>query len=321
MPNCLFLPANKSDPEEIGRIDINQSVVNTFFELIAEKNISLPENVRGLLEDCKSFQFFGSTEELSEASTMGRQNTQYEVTYQIPGGKKYTEAFVHRVKNGIAVNYPEPYMRRRDPGTMAIADDAPSDKIRFKEKYGYELSNLKKETFEWMKDQDLAVFLYFAGRMGIGSAGIAIAPANAAFFAMGLSMLQEIISPAELKEGTAIQSTIFVAPVFRHTHFEGKQVVVHNRNNGVHELYAYNLYPGPSAKKGLYGVILTQGEKEGWVTAHCSAVQSISPYDNITTFMHEGASGGGKSEMHQHIIREPDGRVLLGKNKITGEER
>jgi hypothetical protein len=64
----------------------------------------------------------------------------------------------------------------------------------------------------------------------------------------------------------------------------------------------------------LYGVLLTQGEKEGWITAHCSAVQSISPYDNVTTFMHEGASGGGKSEMHQHIVREVDGRVLIGRN-------
>jgi hypothetical protein len=68
-------------------------------------------------------------------------------------------------------------------------------------------------------------------------------------------------------------------------------------------------------------VILSQGEREGWVTAHCSAVQSISPYDNVTTFMHEGASGGGKSEMHQNIVREPEGRVKVGVNTITGEER
>jgi hypothetical protein len=98
-------------------------------------------------------------------------------------------------------------------------------------------------------------------------------------------------------------------------------VVVHNRLDDIHELYSYNLYPGPSAKKGLYGVLLTQGEKEEWVTAHCSAVQSISPYDIVTTFMHEGASGGGKSELHQHIVRETDGRVLLGKNSVTGETR
>jgi hypothetical protein len=186
--------------EEICQIYLKNYIVNDFWKLIDERNIQLPGNVHGLLKGCKSFRFFGSTEELAEAATMGLQNKEYEVTYQIPGGDTYTEAIVHRVKNGIAVNYPEPYMRRRDPGTMAIADDAPSDKTRFREKYGYEFAELQEKTFEWLRGQDLAVFIYFAGRLGIGSTGIAIAPANAAFFAMGLSMLQEIISPAELRK-------------------------------------------------------------------------------------------------------------------------
>jgi len=114
---------------------------------------------------------------------------------------------------------------------------------------------------------------------------------------------------------------VYVAPTFRHTHFDGKQIVVHNRTNSRHDIFAYNLYPGPSAKKGLYGALLTKGEKEGWITAHCSTVQAISPYDNMTTFMHEGASGGGKSEMHQHIAREPNGQVVIGENSISGERR
>ena len=37
--------------------------------------------------------------------------------------------------------------------------------------------------------------------------------------------------------------------------------------------------------------------------------------------MHEGASGGGKSEMLQHIVREPNGQVLIGENVETGERR
>jgi hypothetical protein len=37
--------------------------------------------------------------------------------------------------------------------------------------------------------------------------------------------------------------------------------------------------------------------------------------------MHEGASGGGKSEMLQHIVREPNGQVMIGRNTITGETR
>ena len=291
------------------------------FTLLEENSISLPENITTLLQTCKKLSVFNTTDELSIAATNGKENVEFEVKYDVPGKGEYTEAVVHRVRNGISANYSEAYMRRRDPDTMVIADKGPSDKQAFSDKYGYEFSVLQKETFDWMKAQELAVFFYFAGRAGIGSLGIAVVPANAAFFAMGLSMLQEIVPVAELDEGAKIESSILVAPVFRHTHFDGKQVVVHNRTEELHELYAYNLYPGPSAKKGLYGVLLTRGEKEGWITAHCSAVQSISPYDNITTFMHEGASGGGKSEMHQNIVREPDGRVSLGKNLISGEER
>ncbi len=36
--------------------------------------------------------------------------------------------------------------------------------------------------------------------------------------------------------------------------------------------------------------------------------------------MHEGASGGGKSEMLEDIHKEMDGRVVLGKNTVTGEK-
>jgi hypothetical protein len=47
----------------------------------------------------------------------------------------------------------------------------------------------------------------------------------------------------------------------------------------------------------------------------------VTPYDNVVTIMHEGASGGGKSEMLEYAHREPDGRLLLGENMITGERR
>ena len=96
--------------------------------------------------------------------------------------------------------------------------------------------------------------------------------------------------------------------------------MVHNRLQGIHEVYAYNLYPGPSAKKGIYGVLLDIGEEEGWVTAHASAVKVITPYDNEIVIMHEGASGGGKSEMLEDIHKEMDGRVVLGRNTVTGEK-
>ncbi len=286
-----------------------------------QKRISLPTELVDILVGCKSLTVFNSSEELSIASTGGLQNNEFEVKYEVEGIGIYTEAVIHRVKNGISANYTDPYMRRRDPDTMVIADSKPTDKPRFKDRFNYEFDSLRTLTFEWLKKQDLAVFIFFAGRDGIGVGGIAIAPANAAFFAMGLSMLQQIIPIEELSEGFEVSSVIYIAPPFRHTHFDGRQIVVHNRLDRVHELFSYNLYPGPSAKKGLYGVLLSKGEKENWITAHCSTVQVVSPYDNTTTFMHEGASGGGKSEMLQHVVRELNGQILIGENIVSGEKR
>jgi hypothetical protein len=288
---------------------------------LENKGIVLPEELLNLLNSCKSYTVFDTVEQLTEAAMGGSTNGTFEVGYEIPGKGLVPEAIVHKVQNGISANYVDPYMRRRDPDTMAIADNFPSDKDSFKDKFGYSFDKLKGETFEWLKDQDLAVFLYFAGREGIGVGGIAIAPANAGFFAMGLALLQVMIPTYDIPAEFNIDSIIYVAPTFRHTHFDGKQVVVHNRTENRHEIFSYNLYPGPSAKKGLYGALLTKGEREGWITAHCSTVQAVSPYDNMTTFMHEGASGGGKSEMLQHILREPNGQVLIGTNSITGEKR
>lgn len=297
--------------------------MNDFFKTIEKKGVVLPDNVADVLKNCKGFTFFETSEQLAEAAVGGKGSKVFEVKYDVPGKGEYTEVVVNRVKNGVVANYTEPYMRRRDPGTMSIADDLPTDKPRFKERYGYDFSELKEETYEWLKNQELAVFFYYAGNKdyNIGLGGIAIAPANAGFFAMGLAMLQRITPMDEIDDKFAIESVIFVAPTFRHTHFGGKQAVVHNRTGKVHEIYSYNLYPGPSAKKGLYGALLTKGERENWITAHCSTAAVISPYDSITTFMHEGASGGGKSEMLQHIVREPNGEVLIGENIKTGERR
>ncbi len=97
--------------------------------------------------------------------------------------------------------------------------------------------------------------------------------------------------------------------------------MVHNRVDHGHELFSYNLYPGPSAKKGIYGVLLNIGEAERWITMHCSTVKVITPYENTIVISHEGASGGGKSEMLEHAHRQPDSSLLIGRNIVDGDER
>jgi hypothetical protein len=286
-----------------------------------KKRINLPQDAENLIKNAPSFTVFNTVQELADAAVNGKGNDYYEVKYDVEGKGEVVEAIVHKVTNGISANYVETYMRRRDPDTMAIGDSKPSDQPRFIDKFGYPFSDLRTQTFQWLQTQDLAAFYFKIGNLKKCSYGMAIVPANAGFFAMGLAMLQQIVPVETIPDCNQIKVVIYVAPPFRHTHFKGKQVVVHNRTDEAYEVFSYNLYPGPSAKKGIYGVILSIGEDEGWSTAHCSAVESISPYDNITRFMHEGASGGGKSEMLQHILREPSGEVLIGYNLTSGEKR
>ncbi|MCK7529995.1 MAG: DUF4914 family protein [Marinilabiliales bacterium] len=62
--------------------------------------------------------------------------------------------------------------------------------------------------------------------------GVVVTPLNASFFAFGLSLLQKIMAVDELPEGFTVESAVYVAPPFRHTHFNGRQAVVHNRLEG-----------------------------------------------------------------------------------------
>jgi hypothetical protein len=243
-----------------------------------------------------------------------------EVAYEVEGRGRYVEATVTRCRNGASVNYTEPYMRRRDPEAMVIADELPTDKTRWGDRFDGSFEPVRQQTFDWFRKQErLIVMPFMSGDRNIGCPTVIVAPDNAGFFVAGLADLQGFIPASEVPDSFEPRAAIYLAPPFRHTHFDGRQVVIHNRLEGMHELFSYNLYPGPSAKKGVYGILLAIGEKEDWVTLHSSAVRLITPYDNEFTIMHEGASGGGKSEMTQEIHREPDGRVLLARNTVTEE--
>jgi hypothetical protein len=279
----------------------------------------VPSEVEEILAACPGFTVFTSVDELIEASVRDAGPDGYHVvSYKLPGGKEVVEAKVCRTRNGIAANYIDPYMRRRDPDCNVIGDDLPTNKKRFADRFGRPFADVRRETFDWLKTQELAVFPFYAGTQEHGIDAVVVCPANAGFFALGLAMLQSLCKPHASFSAKAV---IYVAPPMRHTHFAGKQIVVHNRRANVHELFSYNLYPGPSAKKGIYGVLINIGEQQGWVTAHCSTVQVVTPYDNTVTIMHEGASGGGKSEMLEHVHRQSDGRLLLGTNSVDGDQR
>ncbi len=295
---------------------------NTSFTENAKElqNLFVNGHLSDLLAGAPEVTVASSVEDLQNLACGSAENISWKVGYELPDETYIHEVDVVRVKNGIAANYSEPYMRRRDPECMVIADEEPSDKITFKDRFGRPFGPLREETFSWLANQKLAVFGFEMGYSALGGDALAVCPANAAFFALGLGLLQGVIDIKKLDRPFKPGTVIYVAPPFRHTHFDGKQVVVHNRV-GQHEIFSYNLYPGPSAKKGVYGALIEMGVQDEWITAHCSAVQVITPYDNVVNFMHEGASGGGKSEMLQQPHRLSDGRLRVGRNIVTGDER
>jgi hypothetical protein len=281
--------------------------------------LRLPKAVQSIL-DANQVIIPESRSELLDLTFQGRPDV-FEVSYEVPGRGKVLEATVSRCKNGASVNYAEAYMRRRDSEAMLISDDNPSDKEHFRSRFGKDFDPIRSETFEWFKGLgEVVVMPFWSGDDKEGYPSLLMAPSNAGFFVTGLADLQGFIPASQIPEDFSPRAILFVAPPFRHTHFDGKQVVVHNRLESCHELFCYNLYPGPSAKKGVYGVLLNIGEQEGWTTLHSSAVRLITPYDNEFVILHEGASGGGKSEMTQAIHRESDGRILLAHNTITKDD-
>ena len=277
--------------------------------------LAVSEELKSMLMNAQEIIVPRNKEHLMELALGGTENDIYTVSYD---GIK--EATVTKCKNGLAVNFTDSYMRRREPDCMFIADNKPTDKETYKERFGKDFAETQNETMEWLANQRLIVMPFIVGDKASGCTAILIAPANAGFFAGALANLQCFISADEWVDTIKPRSILYLAPPFRHSHFGGKQVVVHNRLDDLHEVYAYNLYPGPSAKKGMYGVLLNIGEQEGWVTNHASTVKLTTAYDNTIVLMHEGASGGGKSEMIEEVHREVSGKVLLAENTVTGAQ-
>ena len=160
---------------------------------------------------------------------LGGVQDHFQVAYDIPQRGCVVEAEVVRCRNGIAVNMPEPYMRRRDPDCMVVADDEPSDKPRFADRFKVPFDDWRTEILAWLAEQSLIVLPFRAGRRESNYDALLIVPANAAFFAASLADLQGMLGPDELPDGFKPRAVIYVAPPFRHTHCDGKQVVIHHR--------------------------------------------------------------------------------------------
>jgi hypothetical protein len=150
------------------------------------KHLLLPIDAQHLLESAPNVTFADSIDQLIDLSCGGPGSNSFEVAYEVPGHGRVVEAKVVRVRNGVSANYLDPYMRRRDPDCLIIGDDSPSDKPRFRDSFQTEFSELRRQTFDWLSKQELACFFFTAGQPDMGIDTLAIVPANAGFFALGL---------------------------------------------------------------------------------------------------------------------------------------
>jgi len=281
---------------------------------------NLPDEIKKIFDSGKRYIVPKDRNELFELS-MGGEADVYEVKYDVEGHGEVLEATVTKAKNGIVANYAEPYMRKREPDCLFIADSKPTDKETFNHKFGYDFEPVRDHTFRWLSERDLIVMPFMSGDSKYGYPSLYIGPLNAAFFAATLADMQGFIPLEKIPDNFTPRAMLYLAPTFRITHFKGKQVVVHNRLDGLHEVFSYNLYPGPSAKKGIYGVLLSIGEEEQFTTLHASTVKVLIPEQKRkVTIMHEGASGSGKTEMSQHVGADVSGRLTFGTNTVTGEQ-
>ena len=176
--------------------------------------LTLPPAVEAALRACKNITVPATRADLF-AMSMGPDEgvDTFDVVFQVPGNGVVKEADVVRCTNGIAVNYPEDYMRRRDPDCMRIADDRPTDKPRFRDVYGHDFATTKQETLDWLSQQDLIVVPFKAGGLTYGSPSLAIVPANCAFFATALVDLQGFVTLEELGAFTPRLSTLLTSKV------------------------------------------------------------------------------------------------------------
>ena len=158
----------------------------------------LAPEVAEALKKCKCIAYAETKEELQEMAYGPTHTSRYDVVYPIEGNGTVKEAEVVRCKNGCVVNFMEDYMRRRDPNSMAIGDDLPTDKPRFKDRFGYEFSKLRQETLDWLSTQQVIMLPFSAGPRGHGYPSLMVCPLNAAFFALSLANMQGFTSIADV---------------------------------------------------------------------------------------------------------------------------
>ena len=112
--------------------------------IISWEDMNLSEELRKVLSSAKKVHVPKNKDELVELSMGSNGAETFEVAYDIDGKQRIIEAHVNRCRNGVSVNYTESYMRRRDPNSMVIADDKPTDKPKYAKRFQKPFIDLRK---------------------------------------------------------------------------------------------------------------------------------------------------------------------------------
>ncbi|MDE3186832.1 MAG: DUF4914 family protein [Acidobacteriota bacterium] len=105
----------------------------------------------------------------------------FEVVFQVRGAGRVAEAVITKARNGLAINFPDPAMRRRDPDAMVIGDNLPTDKPTCAQRFGEPFDATRQQTLDWLKTQELVAMPFYAGTDSLGYGALLILPRQAAF--------------------------------------------------------------------------------------------------------------------------------------------
>ena len=98
--------------------------------------LNLPDYILDILSNSKGVIVPKTREDLISLSMGQEGNTSFNVEYEVEGMGTILETTVTKCKNGVSVNYLDDYMRRRDPDSLLIADNKPTDKPTYEKEYG-----------------------------------------------------------------------------------------------------------------------------------------------------------------------------------------
>ena len=96
----------------------------------------LPQSLNDIIKNSDAKIIVPETkEELIDLAMGGQDKLTNDVSFEV-NGKEVKEGTVVKCKNGIVINFDDPAMRRRDPNSMVIADDLPTDKPTHMDRFG-----------------------------------------------------------------------------------------------------------------------------------------------------------------------------------------